>query len=153
LRTVTITGLIHSSVRAISGLGRYCATFMNAGLPPMLTGVEGELVTVDELLEAALGDVLRGLAIARSRSAGPSSWKVSALPAPAMGFTHQRVAELRRGGAGLGGAAHPRRARHAQPRGGDPLLHQLLVAEAEHRVVRSCRAGRGARAAAPRSAP
>jgi hypothetical protein len=113
LRTVTITGLIHSLVRAISGLGRYCATFMNAGLPPMLTRVERELVTLDELLEAALGDVLVA-AIARSRSA--VAVELVGVGAAGAGdrLPHQRVAELRRGGAGLGGAAHPRRARHPQ---------------------------------------
>jgi hypothetical protein len=86
LRTVTMTGLIHSLVRAISGLGRYCATFMNAGLPPMHT--VSNVNSSPSMNSSRLHSGTCCVAVsARSRSASLSTWKVSALPAPAIGLS------------------------------------------------------------------
>jgi hypothetical protein len=101
-------------------------------------GVEGELVAVDVLLEAALVDVL-----GHGQGALEIGVAVELVGVGRAGagdrLPHQRVAEPSCGGAGLGRGLDPGRARHPQAGGGDPLLHELLVAEAEHGVVAHAR--------------
>ena len=96
--------------------------------------VEGELVALDELLEADLGHVL-----GERQHLGEIGGAVDLVGVGAAGagdgLQHQRVAELLGDGVGLGGGADPGRARHPQAGGGDALLHELLVAEPEDGVV------------------
>ena len=76
-----MTGLIHSLVRAMSGFGRYCATFMNAGLPPMQTVSNvnsSPSMNSSQLASPTCSIFLR----AASSSSGVSILYVSALPAP-----------------------------------------------------------------------
>ncbi len=98
-------------------------------------GVVGELLPVDELLDAGLGDVpaegqrqlqlVAVVATERVRRAGAGDR-----------LEDQGVAHPLRGGPRLRHRPHPVAVRHAQARRRQPLLHHLLVAEPEGDVAR-----------------